>query len=53
MRRTCAEASFPASVSGLWLSVLLSVLASELLSVLQSMEVGKVGSGALGRVGVT
>lgn len=53
MRRRCAEPSFPASVSGLWLSVLLSVLASVLLSVLQSVEAGKVGSGAVGRVGVT
>ena len=57
MSRTCAEPSFPASASGLGpsvlLSVLLSVFASVLLSMLRSAEAGKVGSGAVGRVGVT
>lgn len=49
MRNTCAEPSFPTPASGLWLSVLLPVLVSVLLSV----EAGKVASGAVGRVGVT
>lgn len=49
MRSTCAEPSFPTSASGLWLSVFMPVLVSVLLSV----EAGKVGGGAVGRVGVT
>lgn len=53
MRRTCAEPSVPTSASGLRLSVLLSVFKRVLLSVLRSREPGKVGSGAVGRVGVT
>lgn len=45
MRNTCAEASFPASASALWPSVLLLPLLSA--------EAGQVASGASGRVGVT
>lgn len=46
MRSTCTEPSFPTSVSGVWLSVLLFVFM--LVSVLQSAEAGKVASGAVG-----
>lgn len=56
MRSTCAEPSFPASASGLGLSMLLSVFVPVLVSVLRSAEAGKVasgGGGAVGRVGVT
>lgn len=48
MRSTCVELSVPASVSGLWLSVRVPVL----VSALQSAEARKVGSGAVGAVGV-
>lgn len=53
MRSTCAEPSFPTSASGLWLSLLLSEFALLLESVLLSVEVAKVASGAMARVGVT